>query len=104
MVQITPGTFCPILRKKCIEFECKFWDHLRGLHPQTGQEIDEYECSIKLLPMLLIENAQQSRQTGAAVESFRNEMVDQNKLLLEQTKQNDNIKQLTKLEKSDGDL
>ena len=28
--------------------------------------------------MLLIENAQQSRQTGAAVESFRNEMVKQN--------------------------
>jgi len=26
----------------------------------------------------LIENAQQSRQTGAAVESFRNEMVKQN--------------------------
>ena len=25
--------------------------------------------------MLLIENAQQQRQTGAAVESFRNEMV-----------------------------
>jgi ribosomal silencing factor RsfS len=30
------------------------------------------------MPMLLIENAQQSRQTGAAVESFRNEMVKQN--------------------------
>jgi hypothetical protein len=28
--------------------------------------------------MLLIENSQQQRQTGAAVESFRNEMVDAN--------------------------
>jgi hypothetical protein len=27
------------------------------------------------LPLLLIETAQQSRQTGAAVESFRNEVV-----------------------------
>ncbi len=27
------------------------------------------------MPVLLIENAQQSRQTGAAVESFRNEVV-----------------------------
>ena len=26
-------------------------------------------------PILLVENAQQSRQTGTAVESFRNEMV-----------------------------
>ena len=31
------------------------------------------------LPVLLIENAQQSRQTGA-VESFRNEMVEANKV------------------------
>ena len=31
------------------------------------------------LPVLLIENAQQSRQTGAA-ESFRNEMVEANKI------------------------
>ena len=28
-----------------------------------------------MVPVLLIENAQQSRQTGAAVESFRNEVV-----------------------------
>jgi len=30
------------------------------------------------LPMLLIENSQQQRQTGAAIESFRNEMVQAN--------------------------
>jgi hypothetical protein len=32
------------------------------------------------MPMLMIENAQQSRQTGAAVESFRNEMVKGNEV------------------------
>jgi hypothetical protein len=30
------------------------------------------------MPVLLIENSQQQRQTGAAVESFRNEMVKAN--------------------------
>lgn len=30
------------------------------------------------LPVLMIENSQQQRQTGAAVESFRNEMVRAN--------------------------
>jgi len=30
------------------------------------------------MPILLIENSQQQRQTGAAVESFRNEMVQSN--------------------------
>ena len=32
--------------------------------------------------VLLIENSQQQRQTGAAVESFRNEMVKSNELHL----------------------
>lgn len=30
------------------------------------------------LPIMMIENSQQQRQTGAAVESFRNEMVKAN--------------------------
>ena len=42
--------------------------------------------------MLMVENSGQQRQTGAAVESFRNEMVKANensiKILAETTKQN----------------
>lgn len=48
---------------------------VRGNNPNTGEEIDDYGCSIAWLPVLMIENSQQQRQTGAAVESFRNEMV-----------------------------
>jgi hypothetical protein len=32
------------------------------------------------LPILMIENSQQQRSTGAAVESFRNEMVKSNEV------------------------
>ena len=32
-------------------------------------------CRISWVPTLLIENSQQQRQTGAAVESFRNETL-----------------------------
>jgi hypothetical protein len=32
------------------------------------------------MPMLTIENSQQQRQTGAAIESFRNEMVKANEV------------------------
>lgn len=48
---------------------------VRGKHPQTGEEVDEWNCAMTWLPVLLIENSQQQRQTGAAVESFRNEVV-----------------------------
>jgi hypothetical protein len=37
-------------------------------------------CAIAALPMLLIENSQQQRGTAAAVESFRNEMVEGNNM------------------------
>ena len=48
---------------------------IRGNNPNTGEEVDEYGCSMAWMPMLMIENSQQQRSTGAAVESFRNEMV-----------------------------
>ncbi len=74
-MQIKPGTFCPLIGGACKQFECMFWTQLRGTHPQTGQEIDEWDCAIKWLPVLLIEGSKETRQTAAAIESFRNEMV-----------------------------
>lgn len=66
---------CPLLNGPCVETKCRWFVQLQGTNPQTGQSVDTWNCSVALLPMLLIENAQESRQTGAAVESFRNEMV-----------------------------
>jgi hypothetical protein len=51
---------------------------VRGNHPQTGKEIDEWGCAIAWGPVLMIENSKMQRETGAAVESFRNEMVKAN--------------------------
>jgi len=48
------------------------------MNPNTGEEVDEWKCAVSWLPMLQIETSQQSRQTGAAVESFRNEVVRAN--------------------------
>ena len=58
--------------------DCAWFVKLAGTDPNTGKPVDEFGCAMAWMPMLLIENAQQSRQTGAAVESFRNEMVKQN--------------------------
>lgn len=69
------GEYCPLLAKNCIEDRCKFWTHIRGKHPQSGAELDMPDCAVKWLPVLMIEMTQMERQTGAAVESFRNESV-----------------------------
>jgi len=55
--------------------KCRLWMNLRGVHPQTGETVDRWGCADEFVPLLLVENAQQARQAGAAVESFRNEVV-----------------------------
>ena len=51
---------------------------IQGKNPNTGAEINEWGCSMAWLPIMVRENSQQQRQTGAALESFRNEMVKAN--------------------------
>lgn len=74
------GLTCPFLKKDMSQVchKCPLWTHVRGKHPQSEEEIDRWGCAVAWLPMLMIENSQMQRQTGAAVESFRNEMVDLN--------------------------
>lgn len=72
------GKMCPLLKSACREHGCAWYIQVRGTHPQTGEYVDQYDCSMVMMPLLLIENSQQQRQTGAAVESFRNEMVRAN--------------------------
>lgn len=67
--------FCPLIRKDCIEGLCKFWTRIQGTNPQTGNPIDSHDCAVSWLPVLLIENAKETRQGAAATESFRNQMV-----------------------------
>ena len=84
MAKIKPGDFCPLIKKDCIGLKCAWYTQVRGLNPNTGEEIDEWNCAVNWMPIMAIEIAQKSNQTGAAVESFRNEVVranDENKQL-----------------------
>jgi len=64
----------------CRQLECAWFLKIAGKDPQSNQEIDEWGCSMAWMPILMIENSQQQRSTGAAVESFRNEMVKSNEV------------------------
>lgn len=72
--------------RKCrdlvVSGECKRWMQIHGHNPNTGDPVSQSKCSDDWLPLLLIENSQMQRQTGAAVESFRNEMVKANHVQL----------------------
>ena len=74
-MKLEQGKFCPLIGEDCLGLKCAWFTQVRGTNPQTGQEVDEWGCAVNWMPMLLIENSQQQRQTGAAVESFRNETI-----------------------------
>jgi hypothetical protein len=80
MGAIKNGTFCPLIKKDCVGLTCAWYTRVQGHDVNTGNQVDSYECAISWLPVLLIENSGQQRQTGAAVESFRNEMVKNNEV------------------------
>lgn len=58
--------------------DCGWFIQIRGSNPNTGEEVDDWGCAVAWMPVLTIENSMMQRQTGAAVESFRNEMVAAN--------------------------
>ncbi len=79
-MQIESKNGCPLNKfAPCKKLDCAWFIQLRGHNPNTGKEVDEWGCATAWMPMLIVENSQQQRQTGAAVESFRNEMVAANK-------------------------
>lgn len=78
-MKLTVKDNCPLDNfNPCRKFDCAWFMEVRGTHPNTGEETNEWGCAMAFMPILMMSNAQQSRQTGAAVESFRNEMVKSN--------------------------
>jgi hypothetical protein len=85
-MKLETGNFCPLVQGPCKKLECTWFTQIRGTNPNSGEPVDEWGCAVTWLPVLLIENSQMQRQTGAAVESLRNESVKRadvtNKILL----------------------
>ena len=77
-MKIEPQANCPLDSfNPCRQTGCAWFTRIAGTDPNTGVELEEWGCAVAWLPVLLIENASQSRQTGAAVESFRNAVIEQ---------------------------
>jgi hypothetical protein len=72
---------CPLNNfEPCKQMDCAWFIKVVGKNPNTGEDLEDWGCSIAWMPILMIENSQQQRSTGAAVESFRNEMVKNNEV------------------------
>jgi hypothetical protein len=71
------GLICPLHKEDMSQVchKCPWWTMVRGKNPQSEEMIDDWRCAVALLPMLLVENAQVTRGTTVAMETFRNSMV-----------------------------
>lgn len=77
-MRMKPGKWCPLIKRDCVGLKCSWFVEVRGMNPNTGEMVDEWNCAVAWVPMMQIETSQQARQAGAAVESFRNEVVRTN--------------------------
>ena len=83
-MKIEPKNNCPLDNfNPCRQLDCAWFMKIVGKNPNTGEDIEDWGCSMAWLPIMMIENSQMQRQTGAAVESFRNEMVKSNNATLQ---------------------
>jgi hypothetical protein len=62
-------------RDAVVNCGCRKWVQIRGMNPNTGEELNRWDCTDALMPLLMIENSQMQRQTGASVDSLRNEVA-----------------------------
>jgi hypothetical protein len=99
-MKFKPESNCPLNNfDPCKTLECAWFIQILGTNPNNGAEVDEWGCAQAWLPILIIENSKQQRQTGIAIESFRNEMVKANensqKILLTAVEANHQLHQIS---------
>lgn len=75
------GSECETARDGTL-YRCRWYRAVRGEHPQTGAETDEWDCSIPWTLIGVLESARTNRGQTAALESFRNEVVQGNNSLV----------------------
>jgi hypothetical protein len=72
------GLKCPLWQKPMhlVCHTCPLWIAIRGIERNTGAEVDQWRCSLAVLPHLMVEASWQSRGAAAATEQLRNLIAD----------------------------
>lgn len=61
---------------------CRWYRHLVGQNPQTGESQDEWDCALAWMPLLQVEGAMTNRGQTQAIESLRNIVAKQKPVVL----------------------
>lgn len=72
------GSVCEEIKDNTLH-RCRAYTQIAGRHPQTGEETNDWKCSVfEWQPILLLEIAKTNLGQTTAIESFRNESVQHN--------------------------
>lgn len=69
------GSECEKSTDEGIE-RCAWFVQIQGVHPQTGDRIDESKCAMAWMPILQIETSKEVKGVAHAAESSRNVVAD----------------------------
>ena len=75
-MKLGQGKLCPLIGENCRQLECSWYTKLAGVHPQTGEPVEEWGCAVAWIPFLQVDTSKAMNSAGAAIESLRNETVD----------------------------
>ena len=75
MAKIEQGKLCPLIGEDCRKLECSWYTKVAGVNPQNGEPVEEWGCAVAWIPFLQMDNTKHVNQQGAAVETFRNEVL-----------------------------
>jgi hypothetical protein len=75
-----PDTYCPLWRKAMAKVchTCPWWTQVRGKNPQTGADVDDWNCAIAWLPMIGVQAAREAAAGAAETSAFRAEAAQNN--------------------------
>lgn len=71
------GSTCEEIKDNAI-YRCRWYINMQWVNPITGEKADEWQCAIPLQNVQMVELCRTNDGLGAAIESFRNEMVKNN--------------------------
>ena len=74
------GSKCEKMLDEETIIRCRWWIKVIGKHPQTGDPVDTWDCSINWMPIMQSETSNKLRGLKAATESFRNESNKEQKI------------------------
>lgn len=60
------------------EHVCRWYIRVAGENPTTGEKVDQSDCAIAFMPMMLHENSKHQLNTTTAVDDLKNKVATSN--------------------------